>query len=187
MKALDMSNWEVENSRELLDYFESNNEAKWYTDTLIELGEECDSVLEYGTWQGQSLAAFMCANVPYIVSVDTDTSKVDKKLFERLANDQHITVRILNGNSLEKIHVPYPDLLFLDTKHTYEHVKKELSIHGPYGGKYIVIHDTNYPKDKDQKVRHAVEEFVAENDKWSIYKDIEECTGMIVLKKESNV
>lgn len=168
----------------LFEDFCSKNEARWYLDYLVHFSRECDTVLEYGTWQGQSLCAFMLGGAKRIVTCDMDISRIDSELFHGLAEKNGIEISIKEKNSFDEDRpIENPDLLFLDTRHTYDHVLKELQLHGNAAKKYIGVHDTNYPPmaDNSKKVREAVKRFMDDN--WKIAAADERYTGIIVLER----
>lgn len=61
------------------------------------------------------------------------------------------------------------DLLFLDTLHTYDHLRKELRNHGRKAGKYLIFHDTHSCGERDvsgpdtyaRGILPAIDEFLA--------------------------
>lgn len=172
----------------IIEFNKLDTTSKWYTDILIQYANKPDvrHVAECGVFQGMSTAAFLSCDIDKLDSYDIDLSLVYRPMFNRVKGD--IEWNLERKNSL-KDSVGEVDLLFLDTMHTYDHVKKEIFFQGPNARKYIIVHDANYPPPRKNPtiwVRDAVNEFVAENnDLWKIVVDSTEGTGIMVLEKIS--
>jgi hypothetical protein len=84
------------------------------------------------------------------------------------------------------------DLLFIDTYHSYTHLKAELAIHGNKVRKYLIFHDTEYfgmrhDHDGDLGLNFAINEFLAENKNWQYLHKVDYCNGLTVLGNMDNV
>lgn len=177
---------------ELLDSFKALNNSSWYLEPLMEVAKECAHITEFGIFQGQSIAAFLVNKPSKIVAYDINMSLVDIPYFTKLSGQT--TLYFKQANSLFFSIKEKTCLLFLDTRHVYEHVWTELKNHGNMSTKYIVIHDTNCPPPEKRKepftlfpdklVRDAVLDWIKENEDWEVYKDITIETGMMILKRK---
>ena len=72
------------------------------------------------------------------------------------------------------------DLLYIDTKHYYSHLIKELALHGDKAKKYIVFHDTVMGKNLDKAVR----EYVQTTKKWDILTDCKKDVGFMTIERK---
>ena len=91
-----------------------------------------------------------------------------------------------------KIKIPPTDLLFIDTWHTYNQLKKELELHGNQAQKYLVFHDTYTfglcgEDGRDAKgLLSAVIEFVMANPHWRFHTYRTNNNGLTILERISN-
>lgn len=72
------------------------------------------------------------------------------------------------------------DFLWIDGGHSYEYVKSDLDHFGPHA-QVIACHDWDNPFWPD--IRHAVEDFIAENPEWEVSHNAE-MVVVLVRKKE---
>ena len=201
-------NWTANTLNELYNsYMSEEDHSSWYLDELSNLAslDGVNTITEFGIFQGHSITAFLRGNPKKIIGYDIETDKIEYDVLKKFAQEKNIELQIHNGNCLN-INIEETDLLFLDSIHYYEHVQKELDLHASKVKKYIVVHDVNYPYDKQvlvwryvsdgskrptselipatakyRKVRQAVEEFIKQNKQWNLYKDINEKSGMMIL------
>ena len=130
-----------------------------HSEMFARLSNECVSYRELGVNQGATAACAAIAGIKdlHLIDIDLKPFRPYEHLFEGYA------LKLYEGSDLE---VPglYPvDFLLIDSLHTYEHVKKQLTVHSPYVDQYILIHDSA----AKLGIRRAVDEFVAEsNDDW---------------------
>ena len=108
--------------------------------TLYEYAKKCDHVTEMGTRSVVSAWALMLANPKKLVCYDIERHKNINEL-ESLAKQYDINLQFIEADVL-KIEIEETDLLFIDTFHTYEQLKKELALHSEKAKKYLVFHDT---------------------------------------------
>lgn len=180
----------VNDAKELVKAFDEEyssidgSQTKWYTDILSKYADKVNIVVEYGTWDGLGTASLLVGEPKILRTIDVNQNKIDKELFNKVSKKTQIFIE--TGNSHNPQHEA--DLIFLDTIHTYEHVKKELEVNGPLTKKYIIVHDTNYPpprKSPKKLVRDAVLEFLEKSD-FSLELEDKSFTGIMVLKKNEN-
>lgn len=103
---------------------------------LRKLAEECERAVEFGVKRGVSSSALLlgCGRVTSFDIAPTAEAKALKEMV-----GERWDYRIEDSRSAE---VPYCDLLFVDSLHTYEQVKAELT-HAPKVNNYIVFHDVS--------------------------------------------
>lgn len=202
-------NWQANTLSELHDsYMSEEDKSSWYLGKLSNLASKhnVDTITELGIFQGHSICAFLRGNPKKVIGYDIDLSHVNQDVLKKFANDKNIELEFYEGDSLQ-INIQETDLLFLDSRHFYEHVILELQRHAPMTKKYIIVHDVNYPYDKKvmmwryindlikrpkselvwatytyKKVRQAVEEFLNDNKDWTLLEDVKENSGMMILK-----
>ncbi len=79
------------------------------------------------------------------------------------------------------------DLLMIDTCHHYEHLQAELAASGMRARKFLVFHDTAiYGSTGDNGglgLRPAIDEFMAANPVWELWREYTNCHGLIVLRR----
>jgi hypothetical protein len=168
--------------------------GRWYTDVLVEYASkpEVQTVTEFGTYQGMSAVAFLTTDIKELHSIDINFDRMyqgEKELINRLKSED-ATWTLHQQSSHDPISWN-SDLIFIDTVHQRDHVAKELRAHHEKANKYIVIHDTNYPKgsppDDPNTVGMAVREFLAglgSKDWAEVYHD-KSHTGMMILERKS--
>jgi hypothetical protein len=81
------------------------------------------------------------------------------------------------------------DLLFIDTWHVYDQLKKELERWNKHVNKYIIMHDTKTfghtgeNSQGDKGLLPAIEEFLSGNKKWRVLKQYDNNNGLTILEK----
>jgi hypothetical protein len=78
-----------------------------------------------------------------------------------------------------EIEIEETDLLFIDTDHTYDQIKKELELHGNKAKKFIVFHDTAWAHDMNQ----AIKEFMEANPHWVDEEEVMNNNGFKIIKR----
>lgn len=119
-----------------------------------------------------------------------------------LAEENGITFTFLQADDMT-IELPYTDLLFIDSLHTYCHLTYELEHFCSSVGKYIALHDTSapwgnqddlsysgnyseYPAEYDRTKRGlwpAVEDFLVRHPEWKLKERRLNCHGFTVLER----
>lgn len=148
--------------------------------TLFELGLETNHITEMGVRTGNSTSAFLNLAVNHdkiLISFDYKEDATVKSWFES-ARQLEKNANYVIANTL-MIDIQPTDLLFIDTEHTYEQLKTELSLHGNKAKKYIVLHDTTTVPD----LNLAINEFLAKNKHWKIKKVYTHNNGLTVLER----
>lgn len=96
----------------------------------------------------------------------------------------------LNISNVLSVDIEETDLLFIDTKHTYEQLSQELTRHAPRVRRWIVLHDTETfgtcgEDGLEPGIWRAVEEFVAKGT-WSVFQRFSHCNGLTVLVRTTS-
>ena len=174
-------------------YQRGKNSIQWiymYMDELYELSKECNHITEMGVNEVNSSWAFLKARPKKLVCIDITFKKVPVshrfadhiwlESLKDLAKKENVELVLLE-NDTSKIEIEKTDLLFIDTNHSYDHLKKELTLHANNVRKYIAFHDTVLFYD----LNRAINEFLIENKNWTIYKNIESNPGLLIIKNNS--
>lgn len=158
--------------------------------TLKKYAEECNHVTELGVEYGRSLFAFMAGNPKKLVSYDViniEKYGVNIVDLKKLASDNGVDYDFIEADT-RKIEIEETDLLFIDTLHTYEQLKNELTLHANKARKYIILHDTVTfginGEDGHKGILPAIDEFLLENKNWFIYENFTNNNGLMILKNK---
>lgn len=160
-----------------------------HIEILKKLCDEVESVTEFGVRAGNSTRGILISNVKKIRSYDLYIDRHIAYLFSLVSNEKDAKYEI--GNSLT-IDIEPTDLLFIDTEHTYEQVKGELSRHHSKVNKYICFHDTHtfgiHSEDTsiNPGIMPAIMEFMRDHPEWKIDYFTTKNNGFTVLKKEEH-
>jgi hypothetical protein len=158
--------------------------------TLKRYAEECDHITEMGVRWVVSTYAFMMGKPKEMVSYDivpVEKHGVDRQYLVDLANDNDIKYEFIVADTRE-LEITETDLLFIDTWHIYEQLKKELELHGNKAKKYIIFHDTttfeiNGEGDGYVGLWPAIDEFLIDNPHWVIHERFTNNNGLTILKR----
>lgn len=176
---------------------------------LHDLCKECSSVTEIGirgivsTWGClQGLAENSTGYRSYL-GIDIASPPINNLVkAQTLAIENGIDFTFWQVNDMT-IELPYTDLLFIDSLHTYCHLTYELETFSSNVGKYIAMHDTSapwgnqddssyrgdyseYPAEYDRTKRGlwpAVEDFLARHPEWKLKERRFNNHGFTVLER----
>jgi hypothetical protein len=159
--------------------------------TLRRLAEECDVVVEFGTWLCVATTALAIGarrkfiSCDHLIWGDVEEIKRHIELIESLAGAKFEFVK---ANTAEPGIFDSCDMLFIDTLHNYRQLTAELAAHGNKARKYLVMHDTTtYGEAGDicpKGLRPAIDEFLAANPHWKLHAVYENNNGLTVLKRQ---
>jgi hypothetical protein len=96
-----------------------------------------------------------------------------------IAEENNIKWELKIEDSL-KTDLPICDLIFFDTDHNYNQLSQEVKLHASKSRKYLVFHDTM--KFANELVP-AINEFLEENEEWTILNCENSCNGLTSLVK----
>lgn len=141
----------------------------------------CDSYTELGVNQGATLAAAMLENPKVVRAYDISLMPYNKAKhhFDKYSSDHSIDFNVIEGDTL-KCALDSVDVMYIDTLHRYEHLVKELALHGDKANKYIIFHDTH----AQQGLKRAVQEYVKKNPQWTIVTDCKVNVGFMTIAKK---
>lgn len=136
---------------------------------LRELASQCDTVVEFGMRHGVSTVALLAGQPKRLLSVDLRSDPIGKTLADHAGATEF---EFRQGSSLE-VDIPPCDLLFIDTKHTADHLSAELEKHAPQSRRWIAMHDTVVfgTRGEDGQrpgLLHALQQFMESHPEWAI-------------------
>jgi hypothetical protein len=142
---------------------------------LRQYAARCRSIVEFGTDVGFSTTAFLAAQPERLDSYDLRRDDFVGVLAQVRGRTEFV---FHEGNTLTA-DVPECDLLFIDTEHTYDQLRRELALHGNKARKYLAFHDTvSCPE-----IVPAIVEFVRENAWWALWEWRTDQNGLAVFKR----
>jgi GT2 family glycosyltransferase len=155
---------------------------------LRSYAEKCDHLTEFGVRGVFTTWAFLARRPRRMVSYDIDYNP-NIEGAKKEAAAAGISFEFRQENTLDAVIEP-TDLLFIDTTHSYAHLKAELAHHAASVRKYILIHDTESFGTKDEigdgpGEKLAITEFLAVHPEWSEVQHIKESNGMTVLGRKA--
>jgi len=157
--------------------------------TLQSYVEECEDVVEFGVRGIVSTWAMLAGKPTKMISYDIEKpSKWGGNIDEvySAAKDCGIDYQFVLGDTT-KIEIDECDLLFIDTLHEYDQMKKELELHGNKAKKYLIFHDTISFRERGESggggIYRAIIEFLKENSQWYIEAEYTNNNGFLILKR----
>lgn len=159
-----------------------------HLEILKNLADECTSVTEMGTRDGQSTRAFLVTNTK-LTAYDLELDPIVVELFSK-AKQVGKSADYIQADVLQ-LDIEPTDLLFIDTWHTYTQLRQELAIHGNKAKKYLAFHDTQTygttgEASTDLGLLPAIIEFMILNPHWrfKIHRTVN--NGLTVLERTDN-
>jgi hypothetical protein len=124
------------------------------------MARQCFYIVEFGTRDCYSTVAFLSGKPHSVTSYDIITTPSIETLKELKKPTEWV---FKQQSTIEPdLVIPQCELLFLDTLHTYEQVKKELEMHASQVRCWLLFHDTvSFPE-----VKTAIDEFMSKNSHW---------------------
>lgn len=149
----------------------------------------CSHVTEFGVRTAQSTIALIAGCGKVIHSYDIDRSPMARLLTHIPLPCKSWTFHRADTGVAET-NVQPTEFLFVDTLHTYEHVKKELDLWGSRVSRFIAFHDTftcgdldlSGPNKKAKGINSAIREFMEAN-RWTTVYKTNCCNGLWIIKK----
>lgn len=153
-----------------------------HVDTLVEYAGKAKRILELGTRSGVSTWAFL-TGLPEdgtIISVDFDERlMVEGWVPPQVTEDprfRFIEADDTDHDTFIMLAETFPDIVFIDTSHTFAHTLLELTLYSQAVPEYFILHD--YALDD---VKNAVETFLVSNKDYEIEKVEESPWGLVIL------
>jgi beta-1,4-mannosyl-glycoprotein beta-1,4-N-acetylglucosaminyltransferase len=166
--------------------------------TLKKYAQECEHITEFGVRTGNSTWGLF-AGLPKIMrSYDKFyCPAVEKVATEASRKGINFT---FEARDCLQIEIEPTDLLFIDTKHSYDQLLAELRMHSSKVKKYIIMHDTvtfghksqdgeewdwKFKDNYSKGLVDAINDFLAENKEWRIREIFENCNGLTIIERVS--
>lgn len=158
-----------------------------HMDVICQYSGRCARVVEFGVYDCTSTWALLAGHPSKLTSYDIDR-RAEVSEVEAAAQGSRTAFRFVLASSIA-VEIEECDLLFIDSMHTYEHLRQELAMHAGKVTKYILMHDTTTFGTEDQipggrGLWPAVEEFLAEHSEWSLVERRTNCHGLTVLGRK---
>jgi hypothetical protein len=171
-----------------------------HLETLYNLARECSHITEMGVRWVSSTWPLIYSNPKKMISYDIVSAPNINEVLE-LCNEYSINYSFEQRDVLQIVIEP-TELLFIDTLHTYNQLRKELELHSGKVSKYIVLHDTEHFGRVDEEIYDhangniktmytirqglmtAIEDFLLSDigRNWKIEKIYENNNGLTVLR-----
>jgi hypothetical protein len=168
-----------------------NDDKKFSTNELLPIINllikhyEVAVAAEYGTAQCRVSSALVTGGVEKIYSVDIQKDVVVDH-FIKLCENENVEFNFINQDSAT-YDLPLVDMLFIDSLHNGEHLKKELAGHRNVK-KIIAMHDTETFKnfgDQGENLDKEINNFLLENsENWELAMRFTHNNGMVVLSRK---
>lgn len=168
---------------DLYAYRCQHGNVKEHLPILRDYAQKVNHITEFGFGGGWSGSAFMMARPKRYISYDIN---VDRKM-ANLFGSVGLNFTVIQADT-SKIEIEPTELLFIDSLHTYTHLKKELELHADKVRKWIIMHDTQtYGRTGQDKqspgLMDAIEEFIDSNPNWVIKEIRTNCHGLTILER----
>lgn len=141
---------------------------------------------ELGTHQGASAAAAILAGASSVSLVDITMERFNKSrhLFETYCDEHGIELEVLETDSTAANSASLCDIMLVDSVHRPDHMLRELEVHAPNVGKYMVFHDTERQFGKiDRRLYDALKEYSSGMSRWSLVLHNDQNVGYTVLQR----
>lgn len=152
--------------------------------TLKELANQCEVVVEFGVRTGVSTTGLLAGQPKKLVSYDLNDSPQARAL---AAVKGDTDFEFEKGDSTQ-IEIPECDLLFIDTKHTGDHVYSELTKHHQKVRKWIAFHDVVIFGEKGEDggpgLLAGIRRFLNEHREWVTIRFDRNNHGFMVISKD---
>jgi len=162
---------------------ETKSDIQQHLGVLCGLAMQSKLVVEFGVRHGFSTSALCVAKAP-VVSYDI----VDCEPHASRLRKEHPHWKFIQASSLDVV-IPQCDLLFIDSKHTYDQLFSELNKHHSSVRKWIVMHDTekfgrvDY-YGKKPGIMDAIEVFRSDNHAtWKLLLHLPNNNGLTILQR----
>ncbi len=183
------------------DYFDyhrtSPSDINEHMDTLVRYSAGCAHITEMGVRTVVSTWAFLKAKPQKLVCIDINPAPL--AYAQGLAAQQGTELEFrLADTGDETFEIEETDLLFIDTWHVYEQLKRELDLHAERARRWIILHDTTTygdhgegytyacvtrPARRRKGLGYAIEEFLLQNRQWQLWEKFAHNNGLTILAR----
>lgn len=163
--------------------FKTPSDINEHCPKLRELASQCEHVTEFGMRRGVSTVSLLAGQPKRFVTYDLNRDKMADALKTRQGACEF---EFRQGNSLTA-DIEETDLLFIDTRHTAEHVYQEITRHAPKVRRWMAFHDTvifgERGEDGGPGLLPAMRRWMKENPEWSVIYHSQANNGLTVLSR----
>ena len=148
--------------------------------TLEHYASLCSHVTEFGVRTGKSTVALIMGCKGEVHSYDIDNSPMVRLLQEEAEN---LPCKwTFHQGDTSVVTIEETDMLFIDTEHTYAHVKKELATSGRKARRFLAFHDIiSCPQ-----IVPAIDEFLNQyENEYTVVHRTTQNNGFLVLERVS--
>jgi len=158
---------------------------------IIKYGSECETITEMGVRGIFSTWGWLACSPKWLKCYDLHNPSKwggDIQSVYDTAEAYKIPFTFEEKDVL-KIEIDETDLLFIDTWHAYDQLKKELELHSGKVKKYICFHDTSHENSwgkpsSGKGIWPAIEEFLEENkDQWILKERFKNNNGFTIIER----
>lgn len=176
----------IDFEKEYKDACQRNSDINEHLPRLSELAAECSVICELGVGWAQSTRAFLSnPNVELHSYEFRPFPEVVNFFNEAKQSGRNVTLHITDTRTVV---IPECDMLFVDSLHTYEQVRKELELHSIQTKKYIGFHDTTTFEHNGEfggeGIWRAIQEFLDTHPEWKMVERYTNNNGLTILKHE---
>lgn len=157
--------------------------------TLKEYASKCQNVTEFGVRGVVSTWALIAGRPEHLTSYDL-SSPGDEALCQirMVATEAGVGFLFLQKDVRIGPPIQPTDLLFIDTFHVYEQLRRELRLHAEMVKKWIILHDTETFGEKGEAgeelgLNYAIREFLMANDDWVEFSRFKNNNGLTILRR----
>lgn len=192
----------VYNLEELVNYlYEIPSDINEHFPAIIKYGSQCETITEMGVRGIMSTWGWLACAPSRLISYDLfDPSKWggDIQSVYDTAAAYNLNFKFEVADVL-KIEIEDTDLLFIDTWHAYDQLKRELELHSGKVKKYICFHDTTSYAHQDEQIGNVnswegetkgigiwptIEEFLSDNSStWRMVERFTNNNGFTVIER----
>ncbi|VTS05327.1 DUF6171 family protein [Tuwongella immobilis] len=164
---------------------DTKSDINQHVETLRRYASEAEHVTEFGVRAGVSTVALLAGQPKRLVSYDVNgTAEIEH--LQRLKGTCDFEFRIGDSRTVD---LEPTDLLFIDTKHTAEHLWAELQNAKGKVRRWIILHDTEIfgskGEDGSPGLMPAVQRWTRENREWTVIRHETHNNGLTVLSCDS--
>lgn len=158
--------------------------------TLMKYAKECKHITEMGVRHIVSTYALLMGQPKVMISYDINPANGIEAVIQ-WANSEGIDFDFRLGDTTD-LTIVETDLLFIDTIHNYNQLKRELELHSHKVRKYIIFHDTtsfewigeSYEGKVDERgIWPAIEELIEEG-VWEVKERYTNNNGLTILSRK---
>ncbi len=167
---------------------DTKSDINEHVPTLRRLAEQCKHVTEFGVRNGISTRAILSAALHGQLERLTSYDKRVTTNVRRELTELALCSFYLHEDSSLEIRIDPTDMLFIDTKHTYEQLFNELLSHCHRVKRWIVLHDTElfahndeFAKGEGRGLKPAVDEFLRVHLEWFVSEHYPNNNGLTIL------